>query len=96
MENNNYKLVNGERVRYSIEEYQEYQNRIFNTAKTEAEIDAINLSNLKNKISQEIYEIYPIYKQLDIIAKIGGYTDNDFNEMKSFIEEKIEEYRNLK
>ena len=55
-----------------------------------------SILKLKNKISQEIYEVYPIYKQLDIIGRIGGYTDNDFNEMKAFIEEKIKKYQNSK
>lgn len=96
MENKNYKLVNGERVEYSQLEFQEYQNRILNETKTENKIHNDKLLKLKNKISQEIYEVYPIYKQLDIIGRIGGYTDNDFNEMKVFIEEKIKEYRNLK
>lgn len=96
MENKNYKLVNGERVEYSQLEFQEYQNRILNEIKTENKIHNDKLLKLKNKISQEIYEVYPIYKQLDIIGRIGGYTDNDFNEMKAFIEEKIKKYQNSK
>lgn len=96
MENKNYKLVNGERVEYSQLEFQEYQNRILNETKSESEIYNDKLLKLKNKVSQEIYEVYPIYKQLDIIGRIGGYTDNDFNEMKAFIEAKIEKYRSLK
>lgn len=96
MENNNYKLVDGKRVKYSQSEFQEYQERILSEIKAESEIYNDRLLNLKNKISSEIYAIYPIYKQLNIIARIGGYTDNDFNEMKSFIEEKIKEYKELK
>lgn len=51
------------------------------------------IKKLKKETENEIFEIYPIVKQLDIIARIGGYTDDDFDEMKSFIEEKMAVYQ---
>ena len=50
--------------------------------------EEINSEISKNSIKNEILEVYPITKQIDIIARINGYTDNDFLEMKRFIEEK--------
>ena len=55
-----------------------------------------NIKKIKEQISNEIYNKYPISKQIDIIARIGGYTDDDFNDMKDFINTKVNEYRNLK
>ena len=55
-----------------------------------------NIKKTKEQISDEIYDKYPISKQIDIIARIGGYTDDDFNDMKDFINTKVNEYRNLK
>lgn len=93
----NYKIINGKRVKYSENEYQEYLDRINNENLNNKELYNNNvLSKLKNDISQEIYKVYPISKQIDIIARIGGYSDNDFNEMKKFIEEKIEKYKKNK
>ena len=56
----------------------------------------MNYNLLKNEYFNIITEIYPLSKQIDIIARIGGYTDEDFNEMKEFIENKIQEYKNKK
>ena len=55
-----------------------------------------NIKKTKEQISDEIYSKYPISKQIDIIARIGGYTDDDFNNMKDFIDKKIDKYRSLK
>ncbi len=54
------------------------------------------IKELKQNCSEEIYKIYPIYKQIDILGRIGGYTNKDFEEMKIFIEEKINEYKEKK
>lgn len=56
----------------------------------------MKIKALKTKYSNEIYDLYPISKQLDIIARIGGYTDDDFNNMKNYIESKILEYKKEK
>ena len=58
------------------------------------EIKNIKKSIIKQNIANEIYEVYPLTKQIDIIARIGGYTDEDYITMKNFIETKIQEYRN--
>ena len=55
-----------------------------------------NIKKIKEQISNEIYSEYPISKQIDIIARIGEYTDNDFNNMKNFINTKINKYKSLK
>ena len=51
---------------------------------------------LKQKYSEEIYKVYPISKQIDILGRISEYTDEDFEEMKNFIEEKIKKYHEEK
>ena len=56
----------------------------------------IEILKLKQNCSEEIYKLYPIYKQIDILGRIGGYTNKDFEEMKIFIEEKINEYKEKK
>lgn len=53
----------------------------------------IEILKLKQKCSEEIYKIYPISKQIDILGRIGEYTDDDFNNMKDFINQKIAEYK---
>ena len=60
------------------------------------EIKNIKKSIIKQNIANEIYEVYPLTKQIDIIARIGGYTDEDYITMKNFIETKIQEYKNQK
>lgn len=64
--------------------------------KSSEEIKNIKKSIVKQDITNEIYEIYPLTKQIDIIARIGGYTDEDYISMKNFIETKIQEYKNQK
>lgn len=56
----------------------------------------IEILKLKQKCSEEIYKIYPISKQIDILGRVGDYTDDDFNAMKAFIESKIAKYREEK
>lgn len=55
-----------------------------------------NILLIKQQITKEIYETYPLTKQIDIIARIGDYTDDDFNTMKTFIESKIQNYKTQK
>ena len=84
-----YKNINGERIELNSEEYADFNSR--------QNIEETNdFSLLKSKYFNIITEIYPLSKQIDIIARIGGYTDADFLEMKEFIESKIQEYKNEK
>ena len=84
-----YKNINGKRVELNSNEYKD-----FNLRQNIRETTNYNL--LKNEYFNIITEKYPLSKQIDIIARIGGYTDKDFNEMKKFIESKIQEYKNKK
>lgn len=84
-----YKNINGKRVELTSDEYENFNSRQ-NIKET------MNYNLLKNEYFNIITEIYPLSKQIDIIARIGGYTDEDFNEMKEFIENKIQEYKNKK
>ena len=77
-----YKILNGTKIKMNE---QETDNFIKNQLIIQDEL-AKQIS--KNSIENEILKIYPITKQLDIIGRINGYTDNDFLEMKKFIEEK--------
>lgn len=87
-----YKNIDGNRIELNVEEY-----KIFTSKKENISLQNQEYNNsLKTKIFNEITEIYPISKQIDIIAKIGEYNENDFAEMKNFIENKMLEYKNLK
>ena len=77
-----YKIVNGIKVEMNEAEIENFTTKQL-TLKEE-----IDSEISKNSIKNEILEVYPITKQIDIIARINGYTDNDFLEMKRFIEEK--------
>lgn len=77
-----YKIVNGIKVEMNEAEIESFTTKQL-TLKEE-----IDSEISKNSIKNEILEVYPITKQIDIIARINGYTDNDFLEMKRFIEEK--------
>ena len=57
------------------------------------ELKQEKIKELKQNCSEEIYKIYPIYKQIDILGRIGEYTDDDFNNMKDFINQKITDYK---
>lgn len=81
-----YKVIDGNRI-----ELEESECLIYNQKAEETENQVENkfkLRLLKEIISNEILEIYPLSKQIDIIARIGEYTDEDFNNMKNFIEKK--------
>lgn len=87
-----YKNIDGNRIELNVEEY-----KIFTSKKENISLQNQEYNNLlKTKIFNEITKIYPISKQIDIIAKIGEYNENDFAEMKNFIENKMLEYKNLK
>lgn len=51
---------------------------------------------LKEQITNEIFNNYPITKQIDIMCRFGEYTDEDFDNMKNFINQKIAEYKIVK
>ena len=85
--NETLKLFNSNPELFEIEEEQKIDLE---------EIKFLKINDLKNQISNEIYEVYPLSKQIDILGRISGYTDENFEEMKIFIEEKINKYKNEK
>ena len=88
-----YKIVNGIRLELTDNEIQVY-NRKANDSQLLSKEQKIN--NLKSIFSNQIYSVYPLSKQIDIIAQIGGYTEEDLCNMKTFINGKIQEYRTAK
>ena len=87
-----YKKVNGVKIELTKNEYDEYYKNLENNN------DFRNgmIGELKAQIMNEIYSEYPLFKQIDIASRIGSYGDDDFNKMKLFIENKMEEYRRKK
>jgi hypothetical protein len=89
-----HKLVNGIEVELSPEEVLE-----FNTRQAEYEASLLEktkekeILKLKQKIKSDIQAEFSVEKQLSIIGRINGYTDQDFDEMNTFITSKIDEYR---
>ena len=78
-----HKIVNGIKIKMNKNEIENF------TANQSALKEKINREALKNNIKNEILKVYPITKQIDIVARINNYTDEDFIKMKKFIEEKI-------
>lgn len=88
-----YKKVNGIKIELTKNEYDEYYKNLENN---NFDFRSGIIGELKAQIMNEIYSEYPLFKQIDIASRIGGYSDDDFNKMKLFIENKIDEYRNKK
>ena len=89
----NYKNVNGQNIELTAKEYENFINiqKQCNEKSLEYKIE-----NLKNSIHEEILNEYPLHKQIDIIAQIGNYTEQDLNEMREFINNKLNSYQEQK
>ncbi len=70
--------------------FAEEQNNILETEKNQ------KILLLKQNISNKIFDKYPLTKQIDIIAQIGDYNNQDLAEMKAFINDKISQYKSKK
>lgn len=53
------------------------------------------IGQLKANVSLIIYSTYPMHKQSNIIGRINGYTEDDYNTMNTFITAKIDDCREI-
>lgn len=51
---------------------------------------------VKQNLKKYIYSVYPQDKQIDIIGRMFGYGDKDFEEMQCFLNEMQEKYKERK
>lgn len=51
---------------------------------------------LRNDAEKTVFDKYPIYTQFNIMNQILGYSQNDLDEMKAFIESEVLKYREKK
>lgn len=64
--------------------------------KTLEELKGEKIQQLKNNCQNYIYSIYPIYKQLNISNILDGYTEEDKQNMNSFINSNRNIYKEKK
>jgi hypothetical protein len=53
------------------------------------------IEELKANTSKTIYNSYSAHKQSNIIGRINGYVDEDYNTMNTFITARIDDCRNI-
>jgi hypothetical protein len=51
---------------------------------------------LKDSVERTIFSKYPIYTQLNLSNEIFNYSEDEIQEMKSFIDEELSKYRDKK
>jgi hypothetical protein len=51
---------------------------------------------LKDSVERIIFSKYPIYTQLNLSNEIFNYSEDEIQEMKSFIDEELSKYRDKK
>jgi hypothetical protein len=51
---------------------------------------------LKDSVERIIFSKYPIYTQLNLSNEIFNYSEDEIQEMKSFIDEQLSKYRDKK
>ena len=51
---------------------------------------------LRNDAEKIVFDKHPIYTQFNIMNQILGYSQNDLDEMKTFIENEVLKYREKK
>ena len=51
---------------------------------------------IKQNLKKYIYSVYPQDKQIDIMGRMFGYNDKDFEEMQCFLNEMQETYKERK
>lgn len=85
-----YKILNGERIEFTEEEYLKYYEDLeINVKLQKEEAKNARLLEVKHVVEEKIYNKYPLFKQCNI-AIYGSNEEKD--EFKKFHDEKVAEY----